>query len=145
MVQFNYRCLYQLVDDLVMLLEVFQGLHGGHFDFYRLVKNFAVYFVDGLHQEKFKIPKISRRKYIVHTKQNVFTSADFGIGGLQSLQLSTKLTGWVNFVSCTCFHYTISCVFKNIWIFSAVGGRTPVSSRCTLVLSQKRFTSRGSF
>ena len=51
-----------------MLLEVFQGLHGGHFDFYKLVENFAVYFVDSLHQEKFKISKISWHKYILRTK-----------------------------------------------------------------------------
>ena len=59
MVQFNYRCIYELMDDLVMLLEVFQGLHGGHFDFYKLVGNFGIYFVKGFHQIKIKKSKKS--------------------------------------------------------------------------------------
>ena len=50
---------------MLLLLEVFQGLHGGHFDFYKIGRDFGVYFVDGLHQEKFKIPKIGQRKCIL--------------------------------------------------------------------------------
>ena len=68
-----------------MLLEVFQGLHGGHFDFYKLVGNFGIYFVKGFHRNKIKKSKKSNhlsKPFFIKDGQVI---ADFGIGGLQSL------------------------------------------------------------
>ena len=48
-----------------MLLKVFQGLHGGHFDFYKLVGNFGIYKIDCVSHEKIK--KIKKSKTCIHS------------------------------------------------------------------------------
>ena len=74
------------------MMEVFQGLHGRHFDFYNLVGKFAVYFVDGLHKETFKNSNKLLRK------NNSFYCRMFlrqPIPGLMVSSLFSSLQSWL--------------------------------------------------
>ena len=80
-----------------MLLEVFQGLHGGHFDFYKLVGNFVCTCRQGVHWKKIK-----KSKKLNHESNSFFITVGLMSGNGHKCPLSgcnrcRQLVGWVDF------------------------------------------------
>ena len=77
-----------------MLLEVFQGLHGGHFDFYKLVGNFGIYNIHCVQTEEIKKSKKAKHVNLPCFIRKVGMSGDLVMSGLKQSN-RVYIAGWL--------------------------------------------------
>ena len=83
-------------------------------------------------RKKFKNKKVKSCVNPFFYKELTHVSRFGNLWSLVVKQPVAKLTGWVDFVSCTCIYCTILCVFKKIWIY--FNGRDVIYPRvCSLI------------